>query len=49
MKRGSLARYEAMIADGRIVDEFNRGEAGEERALRAIAAAEIRARAGVAP
>jgi len=38
-----------VIADGRIVDEFNRGEAGEERALRAIAAAEIRARAGVAP
>ncbi len=31
-----------VIAEGRIVDTFRRGEGGEERALRAIAAAEAR-------
>ncbi len=28
------------IADGRIVDEFRRGEGGEDRVLRAVAAAQ---------
>ncbi|MBN9259069.1 MULTISPECIES: sugar ABC transporter ATP-binding protein [unclassified Mesorhizobium] len=32
------------IADGRIVDEFRRGEGGEERVLRAVAAAQARDR-----
>ena len=29
-----------VVADGRIVDEFRRGEGGEERVLRAVAAAQ---------
>lgn len=33
------------IADGRIVDEFQRGDGGEERVLRAIAAAQARTHA----
>ena len=36
-----LADRVLVIADGRLVDEFRRGEAGEERALHAIAAAEV--------
>jgi ribose transport system ATP-binding protein/D-xylose transport system ATP-binding protein len=36
------------IADGRIVDEFRRGEGSEERVLRAVAAAQA-ARQGAAP
>ena len=31
-----------VVADGRIVDEFSRGEGGEERVLRAVAAAQAR-------
>jgi ABC-type sugar transport system ATPase subunit len=33
------------IADGQIVDEFRRGEGGEERVLRAVAAAQSRTHA----
>ena len=29
-----------VVADGRIVDEFRRGEGGEDRVLRAVAAAQ---------
>ena len=35
------------IADGRIVDEFRRGEGGEDRVLRAVASAQARTRAAV--